>query len=239
MANAIDYIALTQKLTEQLNAMRAEVPFLNDPSPKADLRRLSNAARVSDEFVEQLSGVLTNPSTFTGSMGVDIPKMVDQRRAAAAFALLEAQARAFADSLHVAMTVIRHQSGTSALVAYKAVQTLQRLPGGQDLASHVSNLRRILGRGSAKRRTTVPAPAPRPSIGTTAASSARLRRLVSTRRSAAPSTSSSRSAHSCRTSSAPRRRLGPRLSPAPASRSAPSHSRMIRRWPARFSASHQ
>jgi hypothetical protein len=159
MADAIDYIALTQKLTEQLNAMRAEVPFLTDPGPKADLRRLSSAANVSDEFVEQLGGVLTNTPAAAGSAGINVAEMVDQRRAAAAFALLESQARAFADTLHVAMTVIRHQSGTSALVAYKAVQNLQRLPGGRDLAPHVSSLRRILNRGkAAKRRTTEPAP---------------------------------------------------------------------------------
>jgi hypothetical protein len=162
MANTIDYLALTQKLTEQLNAMRAEVPFLNDAGPKIDLRRLSSAARVSDEFVEQLGGVLLNSQAPAGSFGVDAEEMVDQRRAAAAFVLLESQARAFADNLHVAMTIIRHRSGTSALVAYKAVQNLQRLPGGRDLAPHVNNLRRILGRGGAKRRTAEPAQAPTP-----------------------------------------------------------------------------
>jgi hypothetical protein len=162
MANAIDYIALTEKLTEQLNAMRAEVPFLNDPGPKTDLRKLSNAARVTDEFVEQLGGVLTNSTSLTGTVAVDVPTMLDQRRAAAAFSLLESQARAFADSLHAAMTVIRYQSGTSAFVAYAAVQTLQRLAGGRDLVPHVRNLRRILGRGNPKSRATEPAPVPSP-----------------------------------------------------------------------------
>jgi hypothetical protein len=162
MADAIDYLALTQKLTEQLNAMRAEVPFLTDPGPKADQRKLSNAAGVPDEFVEGLAGVVTNSEIPPGSVGVDLPQMVDQRRAAGAFVLLERQARAFADSLHSAMLTIRYESGRSALVAYANLQNLQRLPGGQDLVAHIRDLRRLLGRGPFKRRKAEPSPTDSP-----------------------------------------------------------------------------
>jgi hypothetical protein len=165
MAN-IDYNALTQKLTDQLNAMRAEIPFLTDPRPKSDLRKLSNAAHVSDAFVEQLGGVLTGSGALAGSIPVDVPGMVDKRRFTAALALFENQLRAFADSIHATLIVVRHESGTSALVAYAAAQTLVRLPGGQDLTPHVRNLRRVLGRGPAKRADKAPDPAPAPASET-------------------------------------------------------------------------
>jgi hypothetical protein len=158
MADTIDYLALIQKLTDQLNAMRAEVPILTDPGPKADLRKLTNAAAVPDEFIQRLAAAAANPAIPPGAIGVDVQQMLDQRRATAAFVLLESQARNFADNLHVAMTVVRHESGRSALVAYAALQNLQRLPGGQNLVSPVRELRTLLGRGPVKRRKADPAP---------------------------------------------------------------------------------
>jgi hypothetical protein len=159
MAN-IDHVALVRKLTDDLNAIRAQVPYLIDPRPKSDLVKLTSAATVPDEFVEKVSGVLA--STGSETIRVDVDRMLDQRRFAAAFVLLEAQLRALADSLHATLVVVRHESGTRALVAYAATQSLQRLPGGQDLAPHVRNLRKVLGRGRT-RKLAEPQPAPVPS----------------------------------------------------------------------------
>jgi hypothetical protein len=161
MSDPIDYLALTQKLTAQLNAMREEVPILADTGPKADLRKLSSAAGVPDDFVKRLAAVVAN-TTAPGNVGVDVQQMLDQRRAADAFVLLESQARAFADSLHAAMLAVRHESGKNALIAYATLQNLQRLPGGQDLVSHIRDLRRVLGRGPVKGRKANPAPAEPP-----------------------------------------------------------------------------
>jgi hypothetical protein len=164
MAETIDHVALVRKLTDELNAIRAQVPYLLEPRPKSDLVKLISAASVPDEFVEKLGGVLASSGSETGeTVHVDVDRMLDQRRFAAAFVLLEAQARAFADSLRATLTIVRHESGTRALVAYAATQSLQRLPGGQDLAPHVRNLRKVLGRGRTRKiAESQPAPVPSP-----------------------------------------------------------------------------
>jgi hypothetical protein len=164
MAENIDYGAIAQKLIDQVTAMKAEVPFLAD-RPRADLRRLTSAATVPDEFIENLAVVIAASAKLTSAIHDDVNGMRDQRRYAVAFAVLENQLRAFAESIRATMVALRHESGRRALAAYATVQAQQRQPGGQDLAGQVDNLSTILGRGrtrKAKAPATTPAPNPNP-----------------------------------------------------------------------------
>jgi hypothetical protein len=160
MSETIDYGAIARKLIEQVATMRAEVPFLTDRR-QADLRKLTNAARVPDDFIEHLKGVIATSTMLTSTIQDDVNGMLDQRRYSVAFALVEAQLRAFADSIHATMLALRHESGLRALDAYAAIQGLLRQPGGQDLVPHVRNLRTILVR-KRSRGVTEPEPTPTP-----------------------------------------------------------------------------
>jgi hypothetical protein len=151
MTDPIDYMALQEQLTQELNALAERIPFLKSDLPAGDRSQFANA-NVADEFVFELTNTIDNSPIANRGLPQDTAVMVDQRRFAAALALFESQARALADRVQTTRLRLLHESGTAALSAYAALQAFARLPSGQDLVPHLKHLRQVLGRGRPRKK---------------------------------------------------------------------------------------
>jgi hypothetical protein len=158
MFEPVDYRAIAQRLSDQVNAMRAEVPFLSEQR-QTDLRRLISTAGVPDDFIQYLAVVIGTHDRVSAAIQHDASVMVSQRDCATAFDRLESDLRALADGIHATMMILRAESGKLALDAYALLQSMLRHPGGMNLAPEVRALRQLLGRGR-PRKKAAPAPGP-------------------------------------------------------------------------------
>lgn len=70
------------------------------------------------------------------------------------------EAEAFARGVRHTIAIRRAEAATDALQAYDIAKGLARKPEGASLASHISDMKRTLGRTGKRRKPNAPAPLP-------------------------------------------------------------------------------
>jgi hypothetical protein len=146
-----------QALVEETRAMRARVPNFVIPL-KGDRRRLAPAASVPPDFVELTVVAVTNSTPLVRGGGLDPPRTRDLMDFSSAYLLWAAELEATAEFVRHSAIAARNQAGSDALTTYALARRLAKRPENADLAPHVEDMRRALGR--TRKGKSKPAPEP-------------------------------------------------------------------------------
>jgi len=149
-----------QTRIEEIRALRQKVPNLVVPTSSRERQRLSNAAAVPEPFVELFAVGIKNNPLMARSGGLDPDQVRDLKEYAEAYAPVADELEALATFVRHSVTVARHKVGSEALATYAVAGRLAKLPQHADLAPHVADMKRALGRKRKAKEEEAPNPAP-------------------------------------------------------------------------------
>jgi hypothetical protein len=150
-----------QVLVADVRAMRDRVPDLVIPDSPGATRKLVSAATVPPQFVELTAVAVTNSDTLVRKGGADAARLRDLLSYADAYEPFADELEALAQFVRHSVVTARHKAGSEALTTYAIAQRLAKLPETADLAPHVADMSRALGkRGRNGKAKTAPAPVP-------------------------------------------------------------------------------
>ncbi len=153
-----------QALVAEVRAMRARVPDLVIPDSPIATQKLISVATVPTQFVELTAVAVTNSEALVRKGGADAAQLRDLLRYADAYDPFADELEALAQFVRHSVITARHKAGSEALTTYAIAQRLAKLPETADLAPHVADMRRALGkRGRNGKAKTAPAPVTPPS----------------------------------------------------------------------------
>jgi hypothetical protein len=152
------YTDAAQALIEGVRAMRPQIPKLVTAVSSGDAKRLSPAASVPPQFVELTSVAVKNSTAQVGA-GLDPEQIRDQMAYAGAFLPVSDELEALAQFIRHSVMTAKHQAGSAALTTYALMKVLAKRPGTTDLAPHVQDMQKALGRRNRKAKSQ-PAPTP-------------------------------------------------------------------------------
>ncbi|HXA20221.1 MAG TPA: hypothetical protein VN380_24800 [Thermoanaerobaculia bacterium] len=159
-----------QVLVAEVRAMRDRVPDLVIPDSKGATQKLVSVASVPPQFVELTAVAVTNSEALVRKGGADAAQLRDLLRYADAYEPFADELEALAQFVRHSVVTARHKAGTEALATYAIAQRLAKLPETADLAPHVADMRRALGkRGRSSKAKTAPVPPVTPPSPTTPA----------------------------------------------------------------------
>lgn len=153
--------AAAQALIAKMRAIREEIPDFTAPGFQGSGRPLSNAANVPSAFVERVAVAVANQPLLVRPDALDPAVSRDLMTFAETYTPL-------ADEMEVVLKFLRHtiisarnMAGEDALVTYTLAQRLaKRAATKADLAPHVADMRRELGRYRKSKQVTEPTPPP-------------------------------------------------------------------------------
>ncbi len=150
-----------QVLVAEVRAMRDRVPDLVIPDSKSATKKLISVATVPPQFIELTAVAVTNSETLVRKGGADAAQLRDLLRYADAYDPFADELEALAQFVRHSVVTARHKAGSQALTTYAIAQRLAKLPETADLAPHVADMRRALGkRGRNGKTKQAPAPVP-------------------------------------------------------------------------------
>jgi hypothetical protein len=158
--------------------MRQLIPNFVVPSSPSDTRRLTSAASVPQQFVELTAVAVTNNAMLVRGGAVNPVETRDLLSYAEAYAPLADELEALAHFIRHSVATAKNKAGSEALIVYALAQRLATRPETADLAPHVADMRRALGRANRKPKPQ-PQPAPTPATPVRARRKARPRILIS------------------------------------------------------------
>jgi hypothetical protein len=150
-----------QALVEETRAMRARVPNLVIPS-KGDRRRLAPAASVPPAFVELTVVAVRNSTPLVRGGGLDPARTRDLMDFSIAYLLWADELEATAEFVRHSAIAARNQAGSDALTTFALARRLAKRPENADLAPHVEDMRRALGRTRKGKSKPLPEPTAEP-----------------------------------------------------------------------------
>jgi len=150
---------IAQARVEEVRAMRDRIPDLVIPDSKDASRKLVSAATVPSQFIELTAVAVKNSEALVRKGGADPARLRDLMTYAEAYEPLADELEALAQFVRHSVITARHKAGRDALTTYAMAQVLAARPENADLAPHVADMRRALGK-RALRRVTKPAPTP-------------------------------------------------------------------------------
>ena len=155
--------AAAQALITKVRAMRDEIPDFTSPKFVGDGRPLANAAGVPAAFVERTTVAVTNIRALSRANVLDPAIVRDLMTFAEAYAPLADELEALARFVRHSVISARNTAGTEALVTYGLAQRLAKRPElAAELAPHVDDMRRALGRRRKPKEAKTPPVAPTP-----------------------------------------------------------------------------
>jgi len=150
-----------QALVADVRAMRDRVPDLVIPDSKSATQKLISVATVPPQFVELTAVAVTNSEALVRKGGADAARLRDLLSYADAYEPFADELEALAHFVRHSVITARHKAGSEALTTYALAQRLAKLPETADLAPHVADMSRALGkRGRNGKAKTAPAPVP-------------------------------------------------------------------------------
>jgi hypothetical protein len=156
----VSYTDAAQALVQQARDMRQQIPNLVFPL-KGQGKRLSAVAGVPPEFVELTAVAVTNSAPLGSAGGTNPARARDLMSYAEAFGPLADELEALAFFVRHSVTAARNEVGSDALTTYAMAKALAKRPATADLAPHVDDMSRALGRRrKAKSSKSQPAPVP-------------------------------------------------------------------------------
>ncbi|HEV7573124.1 MAG TPA: hypothetical protein VGQ21_16610 [Thermoanaerobaculia bacterium] len=141
--------------------MRERIPDLVIPDSKGASRKLVSAATVPPQFIELTAVAVKNSEALVRKGGADPSQLRNLMSYAEAYEPLADESEALAQFVRHSVITARHKAGSDALTTYAIARVLANRRETADLAPHVADMRRALGkRGLA--RVAKPAPVPTP-----------------------------------------------------------------------------
>jgi hypothetical protein len=162
------YLVTAQERVDEIRAMREKIPNFVIPSSKGERQRLTSAASVPPQFVEQVAMTIKNSAKLVAAGAADSDRIRDLMNFAEAYDSVADEFEAMAGFVRHSVTVAKNTAGSYALTTYALAQRLAKRPESADLAPHVDNMRIALGRKGRKAKAQpeptpgTPAPAPAP-----------------------------------------------------------------------------
>jgi len=150
---------IAQERVAEVRAMREKIPNLLIPDSPGANRRLISAATVSPEFIELSAVAVKNSESLVRKGGADPEQTRDLMSYAEAYSPLADELEALAQFIRHSVIAARHKAGSNALTTYAMAQVLAGRPETADLAPHVADMRRALGK-RALGRVAKPKPVP-------------------------------------------------------------------------------
>jgi len=155
------YLVTAQERVDEIRAMREKIPNFVIPSFKGERQRLTTAASVPPQFVEQVAMTIKNSEKLVAAGAADADRIRDLMNFAEAYDSVADEFEAMAGFVRHSVTVAKNTAGSYALTTYALAQRLAKRPESADLAPHVDDMRRALGnRGRKAKAKPAPAPAP-------------------------------------------------------------------------------
>ncbi len=155
--------AAAQALIAKVRAIRDEIPDFTAPGFQGSGRGPGNAASVPMAFVERTAVAVANHPLLVRPDLLDPAVSRDLMTFAEAYTPLADEMEAVLKFLRHTIISARNTAGTDALVTYTLAQRLaKRAATKADLAPHVADMRRELGRHRKSKQVTAPTPAPAP-----------------------------------------------------------------------------
>ena len=155
-----------QERLNELRRMQEQIPYFVTPTSARETTRLSNAASVPPEFVELTAVAVANQNALVRGDAATPAEVRDLMSYADAYSPVADRLEALAQFVRHSVTAARNKAGSEALTTYALAQRLAKRPQHADLAPHVADMRRALGRfrtltaeETAKRKAAKTAPA--------------------------------------------------------------------------------
>jgi hypothetical protein len=143
----VSYIAEAQTCVEEVRAMRERIPYFAIPDSSDAAQRLSSAASVPTDFVELTAMAVTNQKTLSRTESTTAAQIRDLMQYATAYSPVADELEALAQFIRHSVRVAKNKAGAEALTIYALAQRLAKRPESAELAPHVADMRRALGRG--------------------------------------------------------------------------------------------
>jgi hypothetical protein len=153
---------IAQARVAEVRAMRERIPDLVIPESKTANQKLVSAATVPPQFIELTAVAVKNSETLVRKGGADPAQLRDLMSYAEAFEPLADELEALAQFVRHSVIAARHKAGRDALTTYAIAQVLAARPETADLAPHVADMKRALGKRAFGGRIAKPKPAPVP-----------------------------------------------------------------------------
>ena len=137
---------IAQARVAEVRAMRDRIPDLVIPESKGASRKLVSAATVPPQFVELTAVAVKNSETLVRKGGADPAELRDLMSYAEAYEPLADELEALAQFVRHSVIAARHKAGSDALTTYALAQVLATRSETADLAPHVADMKRALGK---------------------------------------------------------------------------------------------
>jgi hypothetical protein len=152
---------IAQARVAEVRAMRERIPDLVIPESKGASRKLVSAAGVPPQFIELTAVAVKNSDALVRKGGADPGQLRDLMSYAEAYEPLADELEALAHFVRHSVITARHKAGSDALTTYAIARVLAKRRETADLAPHVADMRRALGK-RALTRVARSAPVPTP-----------------------------------------------------------------------------
>ena len=159
----VSHTDAAQVLVEQTRAMRQQIPNFVVPTSSKETQRLVSSASVPPEFVELSAVAVKNSLPLVRGGDADPAQTRDLMSYAAAYGPLADELEALAQFIRHSIISAKSRAGGQALTTYALAKALAKRPETADLAPHVADMRRALGRTRKAKSQPAPTPAPVPS----------------------------------------------------------------------------
>ncbi len=162
------YLDTAQERVDEIRAMREKIPNFVIPSSKGERQRLTTAASVPPQFVEQVAMTIKNSEKLVAAGAADADRIRDLMNYAEAYDSVADELEAMAGFVRHSVTVARNTAGSYSLTTYALAQRLAKRPETAELAPSVANMKSALGKKGRKAKAQpapvpeTPAPAPAP-----------------------------------------------------------------------------
>jgi hypothetical protein len=158
----VSHTDAAQALVDQTRAMRQQIPNFVVPSSGSNSRRLAPSASVPPEFVELSAMAVKNNDALVRGGALDPGQTRDLMSYADAYDPVADELEALAQFIRHSTLAARNKAGSEALMTYAVAQRLAKRTETADLAPHVADMRRALGRTRKAKSKPAPTPAPVP-----------------------------------------------------------------------------
>jgi hypothetical protein len=153
------YLVTAQERVDEIRAMREKIPNFVIPSSKGERQRLTTAASVPPQFVEQVAMTIKNSEKLVAAGAADADRIRDLMNYAEAYDSVADELEAMAGFVRHSVTVAKNTAGSYALTTYALAQRLAKRPETAELAPSVAKMKSALGKKGRKAKVQ-PAPAP-------------------------------------------------------------------------------
>jgi hypothetical protein len=145
--NTPSHAATAQLRLQEVRHMREVIPYFTIPELPTETKRMANAASVPADFVELTTVAIANHQAALWRADALTPEQIRELVSYAnSYGPLADEFEALAHFIRHSVRAARYKVGSEALTTYAFAQRLAKRPQSAELAPHVDDMRRALGR---------------------------------------------------------------------------------------------